>query len=233
MAPPQAQAQPMMMAPPQPMMMMPPPPPPPQPRPWTKEEDKVFEALLVRFPENLPNRWIYVAAQLPGRNAQEAWEHYQALVTDINLIERGLVETPDSWDEVEDVAGGGGSGSGGGRGPGRSAGGEERRRGVPWSEEEHRYAARGGSRRQNCNFPLLVFFYHFPLLLLGAFFEVLDTSPDLSTSDPLDPDGPPCQSCDRSNFSFFLFLVLVSAGCSWRGWRGTGAETGGTSRGGR
>jgi hypothetical protein len=161
MAPPQAQPQSMMMAQPQPMMMMPPPSPPPQPRPWTKAEDKVFEALLVRFPENLPNRWIYVAAQLPGRNAQEAWEHYQALVADVDLIERGLIETPDSWDD-EDAAGGGGSGSGGGRGRGRSGSGEERRRGVPWSEEEHRYAARGGSRRQNRNFPLLVFFVIFP-----------------------------------------------------------------------
>jgi hypothetical protein len=159
MAPPQAQPQSMIMAQPQPMMM--PPPPPPQPRPWTKAEDKVFEALLVRFPENLPNRWIYVAAQLPGRNAQEAWEHYQALVADVDLIERGLIETPDSWDD-EDAAGGGGSGSGGGRGRGRSGSGEERRRGVPWSEEEHRYAARGGSRRQNRNFPLLVFFVIFP-----------------------------------------------------------------------
>ncbi|XP_051207447.1 transcription factor DIVARICATA [Lolium perenne] len=115
------------------------PPPPPQPRPWSKAEDKVFEAALVTFPENVPNRWLYVAAQLPGRTPQEAWEHYQALVADIDLIERGLVEAPDSWDE--DAAGGGG----GGRGRG-SGGSEERRRGVPWSEEEHRLFLEGLER---------------------------------------------------------------------------------------
>ena len=114
----------------QPMMMMPPPPPPPQPRPWSKAEDKVFEGLLVAIPEQVPNRWVHVAARLPGRSPQEAWEHYQALVADVDLIERGLVEVPDSWDE--DAYGGGG------RGRGRGGGGEERRRGVPWSEEEHR-----------------------------------------------------------------------------------------------
>ncbi|KAM0830001.1 hypothetical protein ACQ4PT_066503 [Festuca glaucescens] len=111
----------------------------PQPRPWTKAEDKAFEAALVTFPEHVPNRWLYVAAQLPGRTPQEAWEHYQALVADIDLIERGLVEAPDSWDE--DAAGGGG---GGGRG--RSGGSEERRRGVPWSEEEHRLFLEGLER---------------------------------------------------------------------------------------
>ncbi|KAM0857004.1 hypothetical protein ACQ4PT_048755 [Festuca glaucescens] len=148
-APAQAQAQQMMMPPPlQPQqMMMPPPPPPPQPRPWTKAEDKVFEAALVHVPEHVPNRWIYVAAQLPGRTPQEAWEHYQELVADVELIERGLVETPESWDEEEAAGGGGsGSGSGGGRLRGRGGSSDERRRGVPWTEEEHRLFLEGLER---------------------------------------------------------------------------------------
>ncbi|CAM0955313.1 unnamed protein product [Alopecurus aequalis] len=124
----------------QPMMM--PPPPPPQPRPWSKAEDKVFEGALVTFPDHVPNRWVYVAAQLQGRTPQEAWEHYQALVADVDLIERGLVEVPESWDEEE----GGGVGGPGGRGRGRSGGGDERRRGVPWSEEEHRLFLEGLER---------------------------------------------------------------------------------------
>uniref|UniRef100_A0ACD5TFU1 Uncharacterized protein n=1 Tax=Avena sativa TaxID=4498 RepID=A0ACD5TFU1_AVESA len=116
-------------------LMMPPPPPPPQPRPWTKAEDKMFETLLVQVPEHVPNRWVYVAAQLPGRTPQEAWEHYQALEIDIDLIERGLVEVPSSWDDE--------AGGAGGRGRGRGGGGDERRRGVPWSEEEHRLFLEG------------------------------------------------------------------------------------------
>jgi SHAQKYF class myb-like DNA-binding protein len=148
-------------------------PPPPQPRPWSKAEDKVFEAALVTFPENVPNRWLYVAAQLPGRTPQEAWEHYQALVADIDLIERGLVEAPDSWDE-DSAAGGGG----GGRGRG-SGGSEERRRGVPWSEEEHRYAVDRAVKIATSSSSVPFFFFcPFPLLFFSAFLEVLDNSPE-------------------------------------------------------
>ncbi|XP_037407470.1 transcription factor DIVARICATA-like [Triticum dicoccoides] len=106
-------------------------------RPWAKEEDKAFEAALVTLPDHAPDRWERVAARLPGRTPQEAWEHYQALVADVDLIERGAVDTPDCWDFDDDGDGRATVASSRGR-PAGKARGEERRRGIPWSEEEHK-----------------------------------------------------------------------------------------------
>jgi hypothetical protein len=100
-------------------------------RPWSKTEDKVFESALVMWPDNTPDRWAMVAAQLPGRTPREAWEHYEALVADVDLIERGAVDVPGSWDADDEES----------SYPGRRARGEGRRPGIPWSEEEHRYGA--------------------------------------------------------------------------------------------
>jgi hypothetical protein len=97
-------------------------------RPWSKEEDKVFESALVLWPESTPDRWATVAAQLQGRTPQEALEHYEALVADVDLIDRGAVQVPGCWDDdAEEEAAHG-------RRPS-----ETRRPGKPWSEEEHRY----------------------------------------------------------------------------------------------
>ncbi|WOK96459.1 hypothetical protein Cni_G05166 [Canna indica] len=122
-------------------------------RQWTREEDKVFERALVVYPEGTPNRWSYIAAQLAGRSPAEVRQRYEELVEDCRRIERGMVAFPEWWD-VED---GGGSdddddeSSDSGRQQrlqqaSARAKGEERKRGVPWTEEEHRLFLDGLSK---------------------------------------------------------------------------------------
>ncbi|RWV86340.1 hypothetical protein GW17_00051774 [Ensete ventricosum] len=119
------------------------------PRPWTREEDKLFERALVVFPEGTPNRWSAIATQLVGRSSVEMWERYQALVEDCDMIERGMIEVPDYWSKTDD--GGSDHKSDGGirhhQQPTARGKREERKRGIPWTEEEHR---RPGWLRRVC-----------------------------------------------------------------------------------
>ncbi|XP_010943815.1 transcription factor DIVARICATA [Elaeis guineensis] len=119
-------------------------------RGWTRLEDKAFERALVAIPEGAPDRWSLIAAQVPGRSPTEVWERYQLLVRDLEMIERGEVETPGKWDDDDDDDDAGEStdaaGNSDSRGHQISFGrgrGEERRRGIPWTEEEHRLFLEG------------------------------------------------------------------------------------------
>ncbi|WZZ23142.1 transcription factor DIVARICATA [Brassica rapa] len=93
---------------------------------WTRSEDKMFEHALVLFPEGSPNRWEIIADQLQ-KSAGEVREHYEALVHDVIEIDSGRVHVPRYMDDSA------------GQISFESIHGEnERKRGTPWSESEHK-----------------------------------------------------------------------------------------------
>lgn len=134
---------------------------------WTREQDKAFENALNVYDEDSPNRWEQIAAAVTGKDAAEVKRHYEILQEDINLIDSGRVALPNyslsSLSLSEEGAASdspgvkkGASFSGQASGPGANANGngnaalggkgmssksadQERRKGIPWSEEEHRW----------------------------------------------------------------------------------------------
>ncbi|KAL4284583.1 hypothetical protein GQ457_16G008190 [Hibiscus cannabinus] len=107
---------------------------------WSWQQDKAFEQALVMFSDDRsPYRWEKIAAQVPGKTAAEVKKHYEDLEHDVLEIESGRVELPNYEDELE--AGSWVNESGGSQVLVGSKGKEkesERRKGVPWTEEEHR-----------------------------------------------------------------------------------------------
>ncbi|XP_025815077.1 transcription factor DIVARICATA-like isoform X2 [Panicum hallii] len=112
---------------------------------WTAEENKLFEEALARVDRNAPDRWEKVAAMLPRKTVVDVVNHYNDLENDVGYIEAGLVpfphysgSPPASGFTLEDWDGGDGVFRRGyclkrARGPD-----QERKKGVPWTEEEHK-----------------------------------------------------------------------------------------------
>ncbi|CAN7037327.1 hypothetical protein BRARA_B00153 [Brassica rapa] len=101
---------------------------------WTRSEDKMFEEALVFFPEGSPNRWERIADQL-HKPVGEVREHYEALVHDVFQIDSGQVDVPDY---IGDSAAAAGWDSAGQISFGTKHSEGERKRGTPWSENEHK-----------------------------------------------------------------------------------------------
>ncbi|XP_038886543.1 transcription factor DIVARICATA [Benincasa hispida] len=106
---------------------------------WTRSEDKLFEEALVVVPANLPDRWQRVADHVPGKSPREVKDHYEALVHDVLEIDSGRVELPSyadesavglpEWDSSGQISFGSKA---------KPGGDNERKKGTPWTEEEHR-----------------------------------------------------------------------------------------------
>ncbi|KAH9771808.1 transcription factor SRM1 [Citrus sinensis] len=119
---------------------------------WTKEQDKAFENALVSYPEDASDRWEKIAADVPGKSLEEIKQHYELLVDDVNRIESGCVPLP-SYNSSSDgsMSHAGDEGTSNGKKGGHyghfnsesngnksSRSDQERRKGIAWTEDEHR-----------------------------------------------------------------------------------------------
>ncbi|PRQ56395.1 putative transcription factor MYB/SANT family [Rosa chinensis] len=109
---------------------------------WTRPEDKLFEQALVRFSDDLPDRWERIAEMVPGKSAEEVLEHYETLVHDVVEIDSGRVELPSyaddtvvGWDTSSQISFDGCKNNNNSGGGGEAA---ERKKGKPWTEIEHK-----------------------------------------------------------------------------------------------
>ncbi|CAK9323828.1 unnamed protein product [Citrullus colocynthis] len=113
---------------------------------WTKEENKRFESALAIYDKETPDRWFKVAAMIPGKTVGDVIKQYRELEEDVCEIEAGRFPIPgydlassfsfefvddrnfDAYRRKSSV----------GRGSDH-----ERKKGVPWTEEEHKQFLRG------------------------------------------------------------------------------------------
>ncbi|MBA0682813.1 hypothetical protein Goari_024503 [Gossypium aridum] len=118
---------------------------------WSREQDKAFENALATYPEDSLDRWEKIAADVPGKTLKEIKEHYELLEDDVNRIVSGCVPLPlyNSFEGSTGHAGDEGTGKKGSchlghcnndsnHGSKNSRSDQERRKGIAWTEDEHR-----------------------------------------------------------------------------------------------
>lgn len=119
---------------------------------WSKEENKMFERAIAMFDEEIPDRWQRIAAMIPGKSVSDVMEQYSELEADVSDIEAGLVPIPgysSSSFTVEMMANCRVLGAlksskrpfmdrSSSSSSSSSSSDHERKKGVPWTEEEHR-----------------------------------------------------------------------------------------------
>ncbi|XP_010546276.1 PREDICTED: transcription factor DIVARICATA-like [Tarenaya hassleriana] len=115
---------------------------------WSREDDIAFENALVNHLDETEDRWEKIAADVPGKTPDQIKEHYELLVDDVNRIESGCVPLPlysspegsnsNEGDEGGTCKKGGGSHGGDSNHGGKSKSEQERRKGIAWTEDEHR-----------------------------------------------------------------------------------------------
>ncbi|KAK3013666.1 hypothetical protein RJ639_008537 [Escallonia herrerae] len=104
-------------------------------REWTYEENKLFENALAEFDPSSPAFFENVASRVPRKSIEDVIKHYEALVEDIEMIESDRCplpnyETDDGMKTTNEMRGSSSQAK-------RANPSQPRRRGLPWTEEEH------------------------------------------------------------------------------------------------
>ncbi|KAL6980649.1 hypothetical protein U1Q18_022286 [Sarracenia purpurea var. burkii] len=107
---------------------------------WSKEENKKFERALAIYGEETPDRWLKVAAMIPGKSVSDVIRQYMELEADVGDIEAGLIPLPGYLTssftlELVDNCGFNLFRK---RSLTCRSSDQERKKGVPWTEDEHR-----------------------------------------------------------------------------------------------
>lgn len=115
---------------------------------WTPAENKLFENALALFDKDTPDRWCNVAAMIPGKTVSDVIKQYRELEEDVSDIEAGLIPIPGyqtssftfEWENSNQTYDGFKQfySPSGKRSSSTRPCDQERKKGVPWTEEEHR-----------------------------------------------------------------------------------------------
>ncbi|KAK8280571.1 hypothetical protein V6Z11_D09G185700 [Gossypium hirsutum] len=106
---------------------------------WTRQENKRFENALALYDQQTPDRWFNVAAMIPGKTVADVIKQYRELEEDVSDIEAGwLIPIPGYLTDSFTFNWVNNHTPGGKTGTGTPPCDQERNKGVPWTEDEHR-----------------------------------------------------------------------------------------------
>ncbi|KAH7548196.1 hypothetical protein ACOSP7_032433 [Xanthoceras sorbifolium] len=107
---------------------------------WTREENKRFESALAVYGESTPDRWMKVAAMIPGKTVFDVIKQYRELEEDVSDIEAGKVPIPGYLGSsfTLELVSERDFDANRKKPLGSRSSDQERKKGVPWTEEEHR-----------------------------------------------------------------------------------------------
>uniref|UniRef100_A0A803LZS1 Uncharacterized protein n=1 Tax=Chenopodium quinoa TaxID=63459 RepID=A0A803LZS1_CHEQI len=105
---------------------------------WTREEEKAFEnAIATHSIDKSNEEWDKVASMVPTKTIEEIKQHYEFLVEDVGAIEAGKDQRGNS-NQGNGYSAFGPSSMGNNTTKANSKLEQERKKGIPWTEEEHR-----------------------------------------------------------------------------------------------